>query len=93
MGNEKDSWKQDVEELLERSVVEDAVARVLGKLDEALESLDDETRDLLSRFFDGTDVKTLSEEKGVSQQEIQAWIQRGKRELNQHIRSRCAVRQ
>ena len=93
MKHAKDSWKQDVEELLEKSVVEDAVAKVFAKLEAALDGLDEETRDLLARYFEGTGVEALSEEKGLSPEEVQRWIDRGKRELNNHLRSRCAVRQ
>jgi DNA-directed RNA polymerase specialized sigma24 family protein len=93
MKNAKDSWKQDVEKLLEQSVVEDAVARVFAKLEAALGELDGESRELLSRFFEGTSIATLSEEKGVSQDQIKLWIERAKRELYQQLRTRCAVRQ
>src|SRR4051812_30653249 len=93
MKNAKDSWKQDVEELLEKSVVEDAFSRVLSKLDEAMDSLDEDSRELLGRFFEGTNLETLCREKGVSKQEMELWIQRAKRDLNQHLRSRCAVKQ
>jgi DNA-directed RNA polymerase specialized sigma24 family protein len=93
MKDAKDSWKQDVENLLEQSVVEDAVARVLAKLDAALGELDADSREVLSRFFEGTSIATLSEEKGVSQEEIKLWIERAKRKLNQQLRTRCAVRQ
>jgi DNA-directed RNA polymerase specialized sigma24 family protein len=83
----------DVEKLAKQSVAAEAEARVWKIMDRALSELDEESRDLLSDYFNGSTVEELSAARGLSPKNIEAWIARSKRELVKRLRAECTVRQ
>ena len=86
-------WHRDVEELLEKSVVEEAVHAVSSRFDEALNSLDAESFSLIQKFFDGQSLEALAREKNVSRAEIESWVAQIKLKLTQQLRDKCKVKQ
>ncbi len=93
MKDTREFWIRDMEQLLDETVVKDAVAQILEKLDEAIGALPTDSQAILSRYFDGTSVEQLSRENSVTPHQMGAWIERIKRELAQQLRAKCQVKQ
>ena len=93
MKDSREYWIRDLEQLLDETVVTDAVAEILEKFDEAVAALPPDSRDLISRYFDGTTLDELGHMYSVSAEEMGNWIDRVKRELAQQLRVKCQVKQ
>lgn len=83
----------DVEELLEKAVIEEVSEAVWKTFEKALSQLDEQNRDLLERYLGGTSTKVLSKETGLKESELQECLTRIKRQLQHSIRKDLRVRQ
>jgi hypothetical protein len=93
MKDSREYWIRDIEQLLDETIVKDAVAELIGKLDEAIASLPASSRDLITKHFDGASIEQLSLSHRVSTIEMQGLIDKAKRELAQSLRVHCLVKQ
>ncbi len=93
MKDSREYWIRDIEQLLDETIVKDAVAELIGKLDEAIASLPTASRDLITKHFDGASVEQLSLANQLSPSEMQELIDQAKRELAQQLRAHCVVKQ
>ncbi|MBY0372263.1 hypothetical protein K2X33_16400 [bacterium] len=93
MKHSREFWIRDMEQLLDETVVTDAVAQILEKFDEAVAALNPDSRDLITRYFDGVTVEEIGRDHAVSAETVSAWIERVKRELAQQIRAKCLIKQ
>ncbi len=93
MKDSREFWIRDLEQLLDETIVTEAVAELMGKFEEALQALPPQSRDLISRHFDGVTLEQLGLENQVSLAQMEQWIERIKRELVQQLRTKCDVRQ
>lgn len=84
---------RDMEQLLDETVVKDAVAHIMQKLDDAVQALNPDSRALISRYFDGATLEELGREHSVPAEQVGRWIERIKRELAQQLRAKCLVKQ
>lgn len=82
-----------MEQLLDETVVTDAVALIMDKFDEAVAALSPDSRALITRYFDGATVDEIGRDHAVAPETVHAWIDRVKRELAQQIRIRCLIKQ
>lgn len=85
--------RQDVSDLLHVAVVSDAIARVHGKLDTALASLDETSQSFILSYFEGESLAALAQRHGLTEQQARDWLSRIKRELNHALKARVAVKQ
>jgi DNA-directed RNA polymerase specialized sigma24 family protein len=83
----------DVEELLEKVVIEEVTSAVLKTFEQALEKLDPQSRELLENHLNGASTIELSKQNKIPQEEVERWLCQIKRELNQNIRKDFSVRQ
>ena len=86
-------WHRDVEDLLEKSVVEEAVDSISKHFDTAMDSLDKASADLIRRFFDGASLEMLAHEEQLQRKEVEVWVAQIKLKLTQHLREKCKVKQ
>ena len=93
MRKRDDELTRDVEELVEKSTAEEAIAAVWKTFDQALADLDDDSRQLLNEYFGGTTIEEMCRSRGVAEAEMKACLDRSKRELIKRLRSDCPVRQ
>ncbi len=93
MKDTREYWIRDLEQLLDETVVRDAVSQAMEIFEEAICALPEDSRALISRYFDGTSVEVLAREKSVSADQMGQWIERVKRELAQQLRAKCTVKQ
>lgn len=93
MKDSREYWIRDIEQLLDETIVKDAVAELIGKLDEAVASLPPSSRDLITKHFEGASVEQLSLANHVSTSEMQELIDQAKRELAQNLRAHCLIKQ
>jgi hypothetical protein len=82
----------DVEGLLKQSVVAEASSKIWEQFENALARLDADTIELLTQHFGGATIKQLSQQKGLSEKEIEAWLKKSKRELLHQLRAGTQVR-
>ncbi len=93
MRNPREYWIRDLEQLLDETVVHDAVAQLMEKFEEAIAGLPENSRTLISRYFDGVSLEQLGQENSVSAEQMGEWIERAKRELAQLLRAKCSIPQ
>lgn len=93
----KKVWNQSADELLNQTVLEQAVEQAVEKtgsyLNGALSSLDTESLKLMELYFEGTPLTTIAAQYQLSDHEIKAWVNRCKAQLIKHIQSKVQVRQ
>lgn len=89
----EDSFPEEVSELAQQVVLEEATQKVCSTFDKALNQLDLESQILLSDYFGGTTVMELSRTRGMSTRDVEEWLNRSKRLLFQELRQECNVRQ
>ena len=93
MKEKKNGWIEDVEELVERSTVEEATAKVFEKFTRALERLDPESAELLRLHFDGVTAAELARRWGLKTEEIESWLSHKRKELVRNLKNEISVRQ
>ncbi len=91
--NNEDTFHDDVTELVEKSIVEEANEKVWSTFDKALNQLDIDSKSLLSEYFNGASVMELSRNRGLSMRDVEEWLSRAKRILFQELRQECNIRQ
>lgn len=89
---DRSEFVADVEDLLEKSVFEEAAEAVFKAFDASLSTLDKESKELIESYFDGKTIKQLSEMHKLSESEVSKWLEQIKRQLNQNIRKEHSVR-
>lgn len=85
--------RTDVEGLLEKTVVEEAVTDVWGHFEKALSTLDNDSIELLQQHFRGRSAVELGRSRGLTVDQVEAWLSRIKRELVVALRGDFTVRQ
>jgi DNA-directed RNA polymerase specialized sigma24 family protein len=93
MKNSREYWIRDLEQLMDETVVKDAVAELIEKLDGAIQALPVASQELISKYFEGASIEQLAREHNVSPEEMALWLERAKRELAQGLRARCPIKQ
>lgn len=93
MKRPKQRLEQDVEELVQKTVVEEAVEKVFAQLEEALRSLDSQSESLIREFLNGVTVSELARHHDISEEKAEQWLAGAKRSIAQELRSRCKVKQ
>ena len=91
--HKQDEWVEDVEMLLEQSVLEEATSAVWQVFEKALKNLDEESSNLVRQYLEGTPVKELSQHKQLTEKELEAWLAKAKRELIETVRREVAIKQ
>lgn len=89
----QEAWHDDVEDLLQQAVVEEAVQAVTQQLEAALAALDQESLVLFRKFLDGTSIAKLAAERNLSVPEVERWIAKVKLTVAQSLREKCMVKQ
>jgi len=84
---------EDVEELVEKAVLEEVTVAVWKTFEQALAKLDPESRELLENHLNGSTTAELSKEKNLSEPEMEKWLQQIKRQLQRSVRQGLQVRQ
>lgn len=93
MKDSREFWIRDLEQLLDETIVTDAVAEIMGKFDEAIQALPAQSRDLIARYFDGATLEQLGLEHRITLEQMEQWMDRIKRELAHQLRIKCQVKQ
>lgn len=93
MKKENDSLIQDVEELLQKSTIAEATQKVWESFSQAMDQMDEDSQELLEQFFAGKSIKQLSQENHISEKEMEAWLQKARRELIENLKAGFQVRQ
>ena len=89
----KTGLHDDVANLLQRSVAEEATSKVWERFEAALSFLDAESATLFQEFISGKDQAELAQSRGLSVDEVQAWLGRVKGEISHHLRNVSPVKQ
>jgi DNA-directed RNA polymerase specialized sigma24 family protein len=84
---------EDVEELLEQVVLEEATSAIWKTFESALNQLDPESRQLLEAHWEGATASKLSETTKLPEPQVQMWLKRIKRELQQNVRKELRIKQ
>jgi DNA-directed RNA polymerase specialized sigma24 family protein len=85
--------RTDIELLLQRSVVEEAVSGAWDQFEAALGELEPESLSLLTDFLAGQAPQELATKRGLPLKDIEKWLARAKHQLIQNLRTKCKVRQ
>lgn len=85
--------QEEVRELLDEVTLTEAADQVWGRFDKALRTLDPQSEQILSQFFDGKTALQLSEDHGVPVRVMDAWIAKAKRELCMAVKEKLQIRQ
>ncbi len=93
MSNYDSELTDDVEELLEKVVLEEATALVWKTFEAALRKLDPESRTLIEDHLNGVSADKLGAVTQIPKKEIENWLKQVKRELKQNIRKDFVVKQ
>ena len=78
---------EDVQDLLETSVIAEATDKVWERFEHAMGEMDPASLEIITRYFRGESAATISRDKGLSEDEVQAWLTQAKRELIHFLRS------
>ena len=89
----KNSWMDDVEDLVEKSAVAEASSRVWNRFESALGQLDPQSAALFSQYLDGTPENELAVRNHLTESQIRTWITQIKRDVVQNLRQKSKVRQ
>ena len=93
MKNSREFLIRDLEDLLDETVVREAVAEIMEKFEQAIQALPTPNRELISRYFDGVSVEQLGKENKISPEQVSQWLEQIKRELAQQLRVQYQVKQ
>lgn len=93
MTQRKSSWIDDTRELATRAVEQEAIENVWSRFDSALETLPEESRVVMRRYFDGERPHEIAASLQVTEAEICTWIENGKQQLIRHLKGPIRVRQ
>jgi hypothetical protein len=93
MKKREPQWEADLQDLLQESVAEEAAQKTMSHLEDALLSLDADSLELMREFLQGGNLKALASRRKMTEAELEAWLVQSKRQLIQHLRTRCKVRQ
>lgn len=93
MASPRTDLNEDVEELLQQSVVAEAQWKALAQLDVAISSLDPADRQMLEAHFNGRTHAELGAQHGISEAEARECLDRIKRGLIQSLKAGILVRQ
>ena len=85
--------RADVEQLLKKSVAEEATAKVWERFEQALSQLDENSQAIFSDFLSGHNYETLAKQRGLKRTEVEEWIKQIRRQINEALRQTCKVRQ
>ncbi len=86
-------YVEDVEELLEKTVLEEATQAVWKAFEQTLQKLDEESLRLLEEHFEGATVQDLSQKYSLSANQVETWLTKAKQEVGEGIRRESTVRQ
>ncbi len=87
------SLTKDVEKLLETATLEEATAEVFSRFDNAIEGLDQQSREIFQLFLAGMSVAEISRNKNLEEKQLVQWMTSIKRDVLNQLRVNCKVRQ
>ena len=93
MKKPQNEFVEDVESLLEESVLQEAAAEVWKTFEGALSCLDEDSLYLLRQHFDGKTLKELAASRNLPEKDTQAWLEKAKRQVAEGLRRGFTVRQ
>lgn len=89
----QESLQQETQDLLKRSITEEAVASVWKKFESALSQLDEESQFVFHQFLEGTSKDDLAKKFQMSSAQMNEWLSQIKRRVTQSLRHTSKVRQ
>ena len=92
MSKRQPSLKQEVAPLVEKCVAEEAVAKVWGTFEAALEGLDPHSLEVFSRYLNGATPAVIAMERKIGEEEVGRWLAQIKRQVITGLRKSCEVR-
>jgi len=84
---------QEISELLDQVLVQEASNEVWSRFEQALSQFDEPSLEVFEAYLDGATLEQLSKENNLSQKEIENWINSLKRKLVQGLKQGTSVRQ
>lgn len=93
MKRQDSEFVEDVQELLETVVLEEATAAIWKSFEAALNKLDPESRNLIEVYLNGTNTSELSKATDIPEPALNQWIDQIKKDLQQNIRKEFRVKQ
>jgi DNA-directed RNA polymerase specialized sigma24 family protein len=78
-------WSEEQDMLIE-DAIDQAVACVMEQFEALIDTLEPECQILIRDYFSGTTVAQLSKKNGLSENEIEGWLARIRRQLAQSLR-------
>lgn len=93
MSKSKTPLKADVEELLEKAVLEEATEAVWKIFEEALSQVDESKLELLKDHLNGMSNQRLSSKTGISEPELNKILKHSKKEIVELVRREKSTRQ
>jgi hypothetical protein len=85
--------RSEIEALLQRSIVEEAISTAWDNFEKALGELGHESVSLLSDFFNGKPPEELARQRGMELKDVEKWLASAKQQLIQNLRTKCKVKQ
>ena len=82
----------DVEELLEKVILEEVSSAIWKTFENAFGKLDPQSRALLENHLNGATAQKLSEKTQLPVDEVEKWLKQVKRELKQNLRKNFIAR-
>lgn len=93
MKTQKQEFIEDVETLLEKAIVEEATQAVWQAFDKALENLDEDSRAILMKHFEGVSQKEISAGQPISEGELRSWLGKVKSQVAEDLRRKVSIKQ
>lgn len=93
MSKSKSPLKADVEDLLEKAVIEEATEAVWKVFEEVLAQVDESKLELLKDHFNGMNDQKLSSKSGISEIELNKILKHSKKEIVELMRREKSTRQ
>lgn len=85
--------KEDIQSLLEETVLEEATQAIWEAFEKALGNLDAESLVLLRKHFEGVPAEKIANEKGLKTTEVETWLTQVRRELIESLRRDSNIKQ
>ncbi len=92
MSKSKTHLKVEVEELLEKAVLEEATEAVWKIFEEVLSQVDESKLVLLKDHFNGMSDERLSEKSGIEKSELSKVLKHSKKEIVERVRREKTTR-
>lgn len=85
-------WSDEEDALVEEAI-DSAVSCVMEQFEVLIDTLEPESQVLIRAYFDGTPVRKLSSQHGLTVEQVESWLARIRRQLAQRLRTTHRVKQ